>query len=37
VSGTFSPLAPDEFPPGIFDGEKLLEDARDKGYRIETY
>jgi hypothetical protein len=31
------PLAPDEFPPGIFDGEKLLEDAREKGYRIETF
>lgn len=32
-----TPLAPDEFPPGIFDGEKLLEEAREKGYRIETY
>ena len=32
-----TPLAPDEFPPGIFDGEKLLEEARENGYRIETY
>lgn len=32
-----TPLALDEFPPDIFDGEKLLENAREKGYRIETF
>jgi hypothetical protein len=32
-----TPLARDEFPPDIFDGKKLLEEAREKGYRIVTY
>jgi hypothetical protein len=26
-----------QFPPGTFDGDGLLREAREKGYKIETY
>jgi hypothetical protein len=31
-----TPMEPDKFPPGIFDGEKLLESARKEGAEIKV-
>jgi hypothetical protein len=31
---SITPLGPDEFPEGIFDGEKLMDDARKEGAEI---
>jgi hypothetical protein len=31
-----TPMDPDRFPPGIFDGEALLESARKEGAKIEV-
>ena len=31
-----TPMEPERFPPGIFDGERLLESARKEGAKIEV-
>ena len=31
----FTPMEPDRFPPGTFDGEKLLESARKEGAKMK--
>ncbi|MGC8638677.1 MAG: hypothetical protein ACP5XB_02225 [Isosphaeraceae bacterium] len=31
-----TPMPPDKFPPGLFDGEKLLEAARKEGAKIQV-
>jgi hypothetical protein len=31
-----TPMDPEKFPPGIFDGERFLDAARKKGAKIEV-
>lgn len=31
-----TPMDPEKFPPGIFDGEKFLDAARKEGAKIEV-